>query len=192
MNIIRVIRRLFWRQKMYGNKIESPEIMKELILYFASRSEEDKYLGIVKLMKLLFYTDISAYRKLGHSITGLQYYKLDNGPAPVKYKEIEKELVETGALNFSHVQTKHTNNQAKPIAMRKSAIEKLVSSEEMDIIKNVFETKLPQNTGTISKCSHDITFGWDNIPIQGLLPIEIYLISTQSIPLQVVQYAETL
>lgn len=39
--------------------------MKELILYLASRSEEDPRFSATKLNKLLFYCDFTAYRRLG-------------------------------------------------------------------------------------------------------------------------------
>lgn len=55
---------------------------RELILYLASRSEEDPRFSSTKLNKLLFYCDFTAYRQLGQSITGHGYQKLQFGPAP--------------------------------------------------------------------------------------------------------------
>ena len=39
---------------------------RELILYVARRSEDDKYFGAVKLNKILYFSDFNAYRELGN------------------------------------------------------------------------------------------------------------------------------
>ena len=54
----------------------------ELILYIASRCERAQYFGKTKLNKILFYADFLYYKKTGDSITGQEYMRLDQGPAP--------------------------------------------------------------------------------------------------------------
>jgi hypothetical protein len=51
-------------------------------LLIATRSEGDEPFGAVKLNKLLFYADFFAYVKFGECITGQEYQKLAQGPAP--------------------------------------------------------------------------------------------------------------
>ena len=60
--------------------------LRELILLICKGSEGDPRFGAVKLNKLLFYCDFSAYAKLGKSITGQEYLALPEGPALKKLK----------------------------------------------------------------------------------------------------------
>ena len=53
-----------------------------LILYVAERSEHDDRFGAVKLNKIMYYADFTAYWKLGRPITGATYQRLDEGPLP--------------------------------------------------------------------------------------------------------------
>jgi len=66
----------------------------ELMLYIASRSADDQKFGATKLNKILFYADFQAYLSLGKSITGAEYQRLGNGPAPRELKSLEADLIE--------------------------------------------------------------------------------------------------
>src|ERR1035437_1475045 len=64
------------RQKPNDDKL------RELVLYIATASEGDEPFGKVKLNKILFFADFEAYRRFVRSITGHEYQKLAQGPAP--------------------------------------------------------------------------------------------------------------
>ncbi len=59
--------------------------LKELILHIARKSEDDPNFGKTKLIKLLAWSDFLAYGRLGASLTGADYIKLDFGPAPAQF-----------------------------------------------------------------------------------------------------------
>ena len=65
-----------------SKNIYNEEKLRELILYIAHKSKSDPRFGAVKLNKLLYYADFTAYRLLGKSITGAEYQHLSEGPAP--------------------------------------------------------------------------------------------------------------
>ena len=65
-----------------GIYLENMEKLRELILYICRASESDEAFGKVKLNKLLFFSDFSAYVDLGQSITRQDYKKLKQGPVP--------------------------------------------------------------------------------------------------------------
>src|SRR5215467_9574991 len=69
------------------------EKFKELILYIASHSEDDPAFGATKLNKLLFFADFITYLRLGHPITGQEYQRLENGPAPRRMLPAKAELL---------------------------------------------------------------------------------------------------
>ncbi len=72
--------------------------MKELILYVAAVSAMDEKFGAVKLNKLLFYADFLSYLKRGKSITGQEYFALDEGPAPKRLVPIREQMCDKGEL----------------------------------------------------------------------------------------------
>ena len=67
---------------MMNNFEFEPDKFRELIVYICKKSEGDPTFGAVKLNKILYYADFAAYRILGKPITGAQYQKLREGPAP--------------------------------------------------------------------------------------------------------------
>jgi len=56
------------------------------IVYFAKNT---RYLGITKLMKLLYFLDFTHFKQTGKSVTGLDYYAWKKGPVPSRlWREI--------------------------------------------------------------------------------------------------------
>src|SRR5437764_15373763 len=76
------------------------EKLRQLILYIAELSEGDEPFGYTKLNKLLFYCDFLAYLNFGKSITGHEYQKLENGPAPRQMVPIVRDMEERGLLKM--------------------------------------------------------------------------------------------
>src|SRR5262249_7882245 len=70
--------RIIHHKKMHANDAK----LRELVVLIATLSEGDKPFGKVKLNKLLFFADFTAYRYFGKSITGHEYQKLPQGPTP--------------------------------------------------------------------------------------------------------------
>jgi len=68
----------------------------ELVLYVAERTEDDENFGTTKLAKVLFYSDLEAYRELGAPITGAEYQKWEHGPYPPKLKSAKAMLKSAG------------------------------------------------------------------------------------------------
>lgn len=74
--------------------------LRELILYIASRMEQDDHAGQgrIKLAKLLWLSDFEAYRRFGESITGARYVADELGPAPVDELLALRDLEGSGYL----------------------------------------------------------------------------------------------
>lgn len=86
----------------HGGHNQQPELgkLKHLALYIASRSEDDPRFGRVKFNKLLFYADFIHYVKTGRSITGFTYIKMEFGPCPEGFNEIEAEMDRANQLKL--------------------------------------------------------------------------------------------
>ena len=70
-----------------GGKIVSPDVVADMIRYYANSSMVTS-LFRVKLMKLLWYADALSYKRRGQSISGLLYRALPMGAVPVAYELI--------------------------------------------------------------------------------------------------------
>jgi len=82
----------------------SEKKFRELILLICARSQGDKKFGATKLNKLLFYSDFCAYLSFDKPITGQQYFKLPNGPAPKRLKPIVAKMQEADELAYQETE----------------------------------------------------------------------------------------
>src|SRR5580698_5759462 len=72
--------------------------LKEAIIYIASLSDRDDSFGSTKLNKLLFRADFMAYAQWGNLVTGVEYFALENGPAPRPMKKLLRLMAEQGDI----------------------------------------------------------------------------------------------
>ncbi|MEX0899440.1 MAG: Panacea domain-containing protein [Gammaproteobacteria bacterium] len=76
-----------------------------LILYVCRKGADDSRLGKVKLNKLLFLSDFGYYRKSGVSISGEDYMRLREGPAPRQMLPVLTSLQQSGKTRVEMVPT---------------------------------------------------------------------------------------
>lgn len=131
---------------------------REMILYVCLASETDPAFGATKLNKILFFADRQAYLQWGHSISGVEYQKLPNGPAPremvclMESMQEAKELLLVEREYFGH-------RQKKPIALREPCLTLFFNAEEIALIDEVVREMWTMNATQISNLSHDC-LGW--------------------------------
>jgi hypothetical protein len=68
------------------------ERLRELILYVSERCEKSKRFGMIKLNKIIWRADFTAFEKRRVPITGAGYHKLKLGPAPVEMRPVLEEM----------------------------------------------------------------------------------------------------
>jgi hypothetical protein len=66
-----------------------------MIVYISLKSQDDPRFGAVKLNKILFCADFSAYRGLGNPISRATYQHLQEGPAPRELLPIRRAMLES-------------------------------------------------------------------------------------------------
>ena len=145
------------------------EKLKGLVLYVADRSRDDPYFGATKLNKILYYADFRAYRELGHSITGADYQKLPEGPAPRELMRARQQLLNEGRITIEHRPVFNYIQQrivpVKPIENPES----LFSPDELAIVDDVLFS-LRGKTGTeVSEMSH-AEAGWKLVDYYQSIP----------------------
>lgn len=79
------------------------ERLEELILYVSEKMDRDRHAGVgrIKLAKLLWRIDFSAYWQLGHSISGATYQADQYGPAPAEELLATRDLEAAGRFEWA-------------------------------------------------------------------------------------------
>lgn len=154
----------------------SDEKLKELILLIASRCEGDTTFGATKLNKLLFYADFLAYLKLGHSITGQEYFALQQGPAPKRLIPIVKRMEQDGDLATFETNF-HGYTQRKTVALRQPDLAKF-EPEEIDVIHHVIQDCWGRTGRQMSDWSHGF-LGWSVAREKETIPYGVALVGTR-------------
>jgi hypothetical protein len=135
-----------------------PDKFKELILYVASRLEDDPSFGATKLNKVLFFSDFLFYRNTGHAITGATYQRLDRGPAPVQLLPVQAELQQEGSAVL--VERKHFNYPQRRLLALRDADLSLFTAEEVSLVDEVIELLRHRTAAEVSTFSHVEVLGW--------------------------------
>jgi len=133
------------------------EKLRELILLIAEWSQADPKFGAIKLNKLLFYCDFSAFLTFGKPITGQEYFALPQGPAPRRLKPITEKMKRDEELAYQEVPY-YGHMQKRPIALRAAGLT-VFSAKEVDLVRRTVEKFWQQGAMEISEQSH-LFLGW--------------------------------
>ncbi len=150
--------------------------LKEMILYFSNLSEVDESFGSIKLNKLLFYADFTAYLRWGKSISGVRYFALEHGPAPQPMKRILKALESQKALILKDTDY-YGSTQKKPIALSQPKL-KCFNVEEVNLMHNLLNEHWGKNAKSISYESHGF-LGWSALWLGEEIPYSVALVGTR-------------
>ena len=152
------------------------EKMRELILFISIHSEGDRRFGATKLNKLLFYADFLAYLNFNQSITGHEYQKLENGPAPRYLMPIREEMEVDGDIAIRE-ETFYGYKQHRVLALRKPNLS-VFSGEEVDLIYQIIEKFWNKNAKDVSDESHTFV-GWALAEDGETIPYEATLVGSR-------------
>lgn len=145
--------------------------LRELILYVATRTQDDTYCGAVKLNKILYHADFRAFRELGRPITGHPYVARDLGPVPERLVPVRKNLVSEGDADVE----REESGQVRIYAHR-DARAGFFTEEELALVDRVIEELRHFNWKQLSDATHE-TPGWRAAKIGARIPYEAALIS---------------
>jgi hypothetical protein len=165
------------------------EKLRELILLFAEWCQTDPRFGAIKLNKLLFHADFSAFLTHGESITGQEYFKLEQGPAPRRLKPITEQMRKKGEFAWQEVPY-FGRTQKKPIALRTADLSKF-SGTEVNLIRQTVEKFWKLSATEISDQSH-LFLGWKAVRLQEIIPYSTALVRRRKPSEQEHEYGLTL
>jgi uncharacterized phage-associated protein len=172
-------------EMMNGNE----EKFAELLLYVATRTANDPTVGSVKLNKLLYFAEFSSVRLTGEPITGVEYQRLDNGPAPRRLRPIRQILIESGAAELQ-LATVFGYAQQRLTALRDPDMSQF-SEAEIEIIDQVIDLLCGKSAAELSAISHR-EMGWRMVEDGGDIPYESALIRSPRLTEDVRSHAQFL
>jgi hypothetical protein len=162
------------------------EKLQELIIYICNRSDGDPRFGAVKLNKILFFSDVAAYLRDGHTLTEHTYVKQPHGPCPTGIDRILKAMQRNGALYM--VERVHFGlPQHRFVAARPADLSRF-TGEEIATVDEVLDECRPLSGKDISELSHR-KLGWQAARTGETIPFESLRVTKSEPSAQLTQEA---
>jgi hypothetical protein len=153
-----------------------PSKFKELLLYVAEKSVDDRNFGATKLNKILYFSDFLAYGEFGEAITGVKYQRLNFGPAPVPLLPVEAELEREGAAQIVEV-PQFNWTQKRLIAKRRPDLS-VFSAAEIALVDDVMDSLRKLDASAVSALSH-LERSWQIVGDREEIPYEYAFLSSE-------------
>jgi hypothetical protein len=150
----------------------------ELLLYIADRLRPDRAGGATKLNKVLFFADFAHVRRTGAPITGAEYQKLPQGPAPRRLKPVRDALVATGAANLAREE--FLGYEFHRLVPARPADTTVFTAVELDTIEQVLADLDGLNARQVSDLSHEEA-GWRLVGEGDVIPYEAALVGARQV-----------
>jgi hypothetical protein len=147
--------------------------LKEAIIYIASLSDRDDSFGATKLSKLLFRADFMAYAQWGNPVTGVEYFALENGPAPRPMKKLLRLMAEQGDIAIRE-KDYFGHEQHRVIPLRSPNSDSF-SKEEMGLLFWLIQHYWGRSGTSMSNESHEF-IGWSLAKLEETIPYAVALV----------------
>ena len=152
--------------------------LRELVLLIATLSEGDKPFGAVKLNKLLFFADFLAYLNFGESITGHEYQRLPQGPAPRRLLAVVPAFAKPPGPDADvavRVKDYHGYAQNRPLALRAPDTDVFTDSQ-IALVEGLVAECWGRSARQMSDLSHNFP-GWRLAKNGETIPYQVALVS---------------
>lgn len=153
--------------------------LREAVLYVSKRCENAPHFGKVKLNKIIWRADFESFAERGQPVTGRQYQRLKQGPAPVEMLPILNELEAERLLEFRLIQQGHRQEQ-RPIALQ-DPILNLFSKQDLEYLDRAISAYWAKTGSETSDISHGVA--WKSRENGEAMPYELAYLSDQPLGL---------
>ena len=150
----------------------------ELLLYVAERLAGDRAGGATKLNKVLFFADFAHVRRHGTPITGAEYQKLPQGPAPRRLKPVRDGLVASRAAKVAREE--FLGYELHRLVPLRSADLSVLTEDELETIDRVLADLEGLNARQVSDLSHEEA-GWRLVDEGDVIPYEAALVGARQV-----------
>ena len=152
------------------------EKLRELILYVSQKCADQTGFGSTKLNKILYFADFISYKATGKPITGVEYQRLQWGPAPRRMKPVLDSMKDSGALGMQEDRFSGGGIK-KPVNLVDPRLE-LFSGREISLIDYVIE-KFEQFTAAETSLKSHIWGGWKYARDGEIIPYESVFVNNK-------------
>lgn len=150
----------------------------ELVLYVADRLQADRAGGATKLNKILFFADFAHVRRTGRPITGAEYQKLPQGPAPRRLKPVRDSLVAAGAATVAREE--FLGYELHRLVPLRPADVTVFTAAELETVEQVLADLDGLNARQVSDLSHEEA-GWRLVDEGDVIPYEAALVGARQV-----------
>lgn len=151
---------------------------KELLLYVAGRLADDRAGGATKLNKVLFFADFAHVRRRGTAITGAEYQKLAQGPAPKRLLPVREQLLANSEAKL--VREEFLGYEVHRLLPLRTADTTVFTAAERETIDAVLADLEGLNARQVSDLSHDEA-GWRLTEAGEIIPYEAALVGARQV-----------
>src|SRR5437016_2393135 len=170
--------------------LENEVNYRELVLYICQKCATDKKFGATKLNKILYFCDFLAYAELGEPITGFEYQRLPNGPAPRRVLPMREEMVNKRDLGIQIIPLRGGRTQHRAVNLRVPDLS-VFTAGQIALVDRVIEELWDLDAEQVSELSHRMA-GWRLAALGETIPYETVFISIEPLTETDVQRAREL
>jgi hypothetical protein len=170
--------------------IENEARYRELVLYICQKCATDPKFGATKLNKILYFSDFLAYATLGEPVTGFEYQRLPNGPAPRRMLPMRDDMEKRRDLGFQIVSLRGGHTQHRAVNLRAPDLG-VFTAAQIALVDRVIEELWDLDAGAVSELSHRM-MGWKLADLNETIPYETVFISGEPLTEVDVQRAREL
>lgn len=143
----------------------------DLVLYVAHRLADDPTGGATKLNKVLYFAEFGHMRAHGRPITGAEFQRLPNGPAPRRLVPVRRRLIEEGRARLDEEAAYLGYTQHRLVVDAPPDLEATFSASERQSIDQAISALWGRSAGDVSRLSHD-ELGWQMVDEGDVIPYE--------------------
>ena len=150
----------------------------EMVLSIAGRLRDDRAGGATKLNKVLYFADFVHVRRHGRPISGAEYQKLAQGPAPRRLRPVRERLVAAGDAEV--VVEDFLGREMHRLIPRRDADLTVFEANELATIEKVLADLSGLTARQVSDLSHEEP-GWRLSELGETIPYQMAFASNRQV-----------
>jgi hypothetical protein len=150
----------------------------EMLLRVSARLAGDRAGGATKLNKVMYFAEFAHVRRHGRPISGAEYFKLENGPAPRRLIPVRERLI---ALGDAELRTEDfLGYPIQRLVPRRPADLTVFDEAELATIDGVIADLASLTAKQVSDLSHEDP-AWRHTELQATIPYALALVPKEQV-----------
>jgi hypothetical protein len=150
----------------------------EMVIYIAGRLRGDRAGGATKLNKVLYFADFVHVRRNGRPISGAEYQKLAQGPAPRRLRPVRDRIVAAGGAKV--VVEEFLGYDMHRLVPLRDADLSVLGPGELETIDKVLADLANLTAKQVSDLSHEEP-GWKLCELGETIPYQMAFASNRQV-----------